>query len=100
MLFDDTSGCPYNNFKSCRETRKKKDGCALYMFFGFRTPDTGRNVQEWGCAHFWAPYMSMAAAQEAKANVAAIESFRNAVVKRADEMAEDVPLDVVHQLEG
>jgi len=44
-------------------------------------PNTGDSVDEWGCAISWMPVMAAEIAQKSNQAGAAVESFRNEVVK-------------------
>ncbi len=44
-------------------------------------PNTGEPVDEWGCAVTWMPVMAVEIAQKSNQTGAAVESFRNEVVK-------------------
>ena len=83
MQFDENAGCPMNGMKTCKKVRQKTE-CAWWTWFTFNDPTTGDDVAMHACAMVWQPYMSMKAAQESRQGAAAVESFRNEVVKRAD----------------
>jgi hypothetical protein len=83
MQFDENNGCPLNGMKPCKKVRQK-NGCAFWMWFTFRDPQTGDDVAQHACAMVWQPYMSMKAAQETMQGAAAVESFRNEMVRRFD----------------
>jgi hypothetical protein len=44
-------------------------------------PNTGEPVDEWGCAVTWMPFMAVEIAQKSNQTGAAVESFRNEVVR-------------------
>ena len=44
-------------------------------------PNTGEEIDEWGCAITWLPMMQIETSQQARQAGAAVESFRNEVVR-------------------
>lgn len=62
-----------------------KDGaihrCAWYVQLRGNHPQTGEDVDEWGCAMAWTPVLLVENARTNRGQTAAIESFRNEVVK-------------------
>jgi hypothetical protein len=44
-------------------------------------PNTGEELDEWGCAVTWMPVLAVEIAQKSNQTGAAVESFRNEVVK-------------------
>lgn len=55
--------------------------CAWYTHIRGMNPNTGAEVDEWACAVAWMPLMSIEIAQKENQTGAAVESFRNEVVK-------------------
>jgi hypothetical protein len=55
--------------------------CAWYTQMRGINPNTGEPVDEWGCAVTWMPFMAVEIAQKSNQTGAAVESFRNEVVK-------------------
>lgn len=53
-------------------------------------PNTGKEVDEWGCAIAWLPLMLVENSQQSRHTSAAIESFRNEVVKNQQESLEEL----------
>jgi len=58
-----------------------KEKCSWYMRIRGTNPNTGEPVDESGCAVVWMPYMAMDITQKTNQAGAAVESFRNEVVK-------------------
>jgi hypothetical protein len=48
-------------------------------------PNTGEQVDEWGCAIAWIPMLQIETSQQARQAGAAVESFRNEVVRSNSE---------------
>lgn len=44
-------------------------------------PNTGKEVDEWGCAIAWMPILMIENSQQQRQTGAAVESFRNEMVK-------------------
>ena len=59
--------------------------CAWYTHIRGLNPNTGSEVDEWACAVAWMPLMSIEIAQKENQTGAAVESFRNEVVKANSE---------------
>lgn len=47
-------------------------------------PQTGKEVEEWACAVAWLPMLAIENSQHTRMSGAAVESFRNEMVKRMD----------------
>jgi len=55
--------------------------CSWYTQLRGTNPNTGEPVDEWGCAVTWMPIMAVEIAHKSNQTGAAVESFRNEVVK-------------------
>ena len=55
--------------------------CSWYMQIRGTNPNTGEPVDEWGCAVTWMPMLLIENSQQQRSTGAAVESFRNEVVK-------------------
>jgi hypothetical protein len=49
-------------------------------------PQTGQPVDEWGCAMVWLPILLIENSQQQRQTGAAVESFRNEMVKANDQV--------------
>ena len=49
-----------------------------------KNPNTGQEVDEWGCAMSWLPILMIENSQQQRSTGAAVESFRNEMVKAND----------------
>jgi hypothetical protein len=67
----------------CPLIRKKcvKHKCAWYVNIRGMNPNTGQEIDKWACSVAWMPLMSVEIAQKENQTGAAVESFRNEVVK-------------------
>ena len=54
-------------------------------------PNTGADVDEWGCSMAWLPILTIENSQQQRQTGAAVESFRNEMVK-ANEVGQRVLL--------
>lgn len=70
------SNCPLDGFKPCRQLE-----CAWFMKVAGSNPNTGKEVEEWGCSMAWLPIMVLENSQMQRQTGAAVESFRNEMVK-------------------
>ena len=59
--------------------------CSWYTQMRGTNPNTGEPVDEWGCAVTWMPFMAVEIAQKSNQTGAAVESFRNEVVRTNSE---------------
>lgn len=58
--------------------------CAWFIQVRGRHPQTGQEVDEWGCSMTWLPVLMIETAQQARQAGAATESMRNEIIKRMD----------------
>lgn len=76
MQIEAKSNCPLDGFKPCRQLE-----CAWFMKIAGTNPNTGKDVEEWGCAMAWMPMLMIENSQQQRTTSAAVESFRNEMVK-------------------
>ena len=86
MKLEPKSNCPLNNFEPCRQME-----CAWFMKVVGNNPNTGKEVEEWGCSMAWLPILTIENSQQQRQTGAAVESFRNEMVK-ANEVGQKVLL--------
>lgn len=55
--------------------------CSWYTQIRGVNPNTGENVDEWACAINWLPMLMIENSQQQRSTGAAVESFRNEMVK-------------------
>jgi hypothetical protein len=70
--------------------------CAWFMQVRGTNPNTGKEVDEWGCAITWMPILTIENSQQQRQTGAAVESFRNEMVK-SNEIGHRVLLETVKQ---
>lgn len=86
MKIESKTNCPLNNFDPCKELE-----CAWFMKVVGTNPNTGKEIEEWGCSMAWLPIMMIENSQQQRQTGAAVESFRNEMVK-ANEVSQRVLL--------
>jgi hypothetical protein len=65
--------------------------CTWFTQLRGTNPNTGKEVDEWGCAISWMPMLMIENSQQQRQTGAAVESFRNEMVK-ANEVGQQVLL--------
>jgi hypothetical protein len=68
----------------------KEHGCKFYIQVMGKNPQTGQDVNEWNCAITWLPMLLIEGSQQTRHTGAAIESFRNEMVKAQNQIDTDV----------
>ena len=86
MKIEAKPNCPLNGFEPC-----KKLDCAWFLKIRGANPNTGEEVDEWGCSMAWLPVLMIENSQQQRQTGAAVESFRNEMVK-ANETSQQVLL--------
>jgi|TARA_R100000084_G_scaffold30419_1_gene11073 hypothetical protein len=74
-IFDPDGKCPLLN-KKCI-----KHQCVWYNMLQGKHPQTGLDVQEWGCSIAWLPLLLVENSSKINGITSATESFRNEMVK-------------------
>ncbi len=73
------NGCPLYSFEPCRQL-----DCAWFIQVRGTNPNTGKEVDEWACAIAWMPMLMIENSQQQRQTGAAVESFRNEMVKASE----------------
>lgn len=76
MRLEVKDNCPLNKFKPCKQFE-----CAWFVQMRGNNPNTGEEVDEHSCAIAWLPVLLIENATQARGTSAAVESFRNEMVK-------------------
>lgn len=79
MQLDVKHNCPLNGFEPCKQL-----DCAWFVKLAGTDPNTGKPVDEFGCAMAWMPMLLIENAQQSRQTGAAVESFRNEMVKQSE----------------
>lgn len=82
MKIESKTNCPLDGFKPCRQL-----DCGWFMKVRGTNPNTGEELDEWGCAIAWMPVLLIENSQQQRQTGAAVESFRNEVVQANIEQA-------------
>lgn len=75
MKFEPKDNCPLQGFQPC-----KKLDCAWFIQVRGTNPNTGEEIDNWGCAVAWMPILMVENSQQQRQTGAAVESFRNEMV--------------------
>jgi hypothetical protein len=78
------NNCPLNNFSPCKQL-----DCAWFIQVRGINPNTGKEVDEWACSMAWLPMLLIENSQQQRQTGAAVESFRNEMVK-ANEASQQI----------
>ena len=76
MKLEPKPNCPLDGFKPCRQLE-----CAWFMKIRGTTPNTGSEIDDYGCSIAWLPVLMIENSQQQRSTGAAVESFRNEMVK-------------------
>lgn len=76
MKIEPKNNCPLDSFNPCRQL-----DCAWFIKIQGKNPQDGRDIEEWGCSMAWLPIMMIENSQMQRQTGAAVESFRNEMVK-------------------
>lgn len=91
MKIEPKNGCPLNSFEPCKQL-----DCAWFIQVRGTNPNTGKEVDEWACSMAWLPMLLIENSQQQRQTGAAVESFRNEMVK-ANETSQQVLIATVQQ---
>lgn len=86
MKIEVKANCPLNNFEPCKQM-----DCAWFIKVCGKNPNTGEDLEDWGCSMAWLPVLMIENSQQQRQTGAAVESFRNEMVK-ANEVGQKVLL--------
>jgi hypothetical protein len=89
MKLEPKSNCPLHNFTPCKELE-----CAWFTRIRGVNPNTGEELDDYGCAIAWVPVLLVENSQQQRQTGAAVESFRNEMVK-SSEISQQVLLATV-----
>lgn len=76
MKIQPKTNCPLNGFNPCKELE-----CAWFIQVRGNNPNTGEEVDDYGCSMAWLPILMIENSQMQRQTGAAVESFRNEMVK-------------------
>lgn len=82
---DTTVTCPLG--ATCEDARDGKlVRCRWFVLVRGQHPQTGEELDHWDCAIAWLPVLSVEMARTNRGQTAALESFRNEMVRGQDEL--------------
>lgn len=84
MKMEAKANCPLNKFEPCKQL-----DCAWFIKIRGVNQNTGEEVDDWGCTMAWMPVLLVENAQMGRQTGAAVESFRNEMVK-ANEVSQQI----------
>lgn len=90
MKIESKTNCPLHNFQPCRQLE-----CAWFMKIRGTNPNSGEETDEWGCAIAWLPILIIENSQQQRQTGAAVESFRNEMVKN-NEVSKNILLSTLN----
>jgi hypothetical protein len=76
MKIESKANCPLDGFNPCRQLE-----CAWFMKIKGKDPQSEKEIEEWGCSIAWMPMLMIENSQQQRGTQAAVESFRNEMVK-------------------
>jgi hypothetical protein len=94
MKIESKNQCPLNSFEPCKQL-----DCAWFLKIRGANPNTGEDMDEWGCSMSWLPILLIENAQMSRHTGAAVESFRNEMVK-ANEQSQQILVNAAQQTIG
>ena len=81
--------CPATGFvRACRDILAECD-CPKFVTLRGRHPQTGAEIDQVGCVDSFLPHLLIENAQQSRQTAAAVESFRNEVVKANEQATEE-----------
>jgi hypothetical protein len=94
MKIEPKANCPLNNFEPCKQLE-----CAWFLKIRGSNPNTGEDIDDWGCSMAWMPVLLIENAQMSRQTGSAVESFRNEMVK-ANEASQQILMSAAHKAIG
>jgi hypothetical protein len=94
MKIEPKANCPLHNFEPCKQL-----DCAWFLKIRGTNPNTGEDVDDWGCAIAWMPVLLIENSQQQRQTGAAVESFRNEMVK-SNEASQQLLISTAQQRLG
>jgi hypothetical protein len=95
MKIEPKSNCPLDNFNPCRQLE-----CAWFIQVRGHHPNTGAEVDEWACSMAWTPILLIENSQQQRQTGAAVESFRNEVVRSNNAAKQLIAHNLTAQIEA
>jgi len=98
-----TADCPLG--AKCEEVKMDNGKqyiarCPWYVMVRGTDNNTGKEIDDWGCAIAWMPTLMINTANESRKGVAATESFRNEMVAAQQPRIADIKRRLYQSKEG
>lgn len=98
MLPDPKVKCPATGFKtSCRAIVSKYD-CPKFVKICGVNPNDGQQVDRFGCVDSFLPMLLIENSQQQRSTAAAVESFRNEMVKANQQTLQSLDHPMAHAM--
>lgn len=94
MKIEPKAQCPLNNFEPCKQL-----DCAWFLKIRGHNPNTGEDLDDWGCSIAWMPILLIENSQQQRQTGAAVESFRNEMVK-SNEVSQQILMSAANKKLG
>ena len=92
MKLEAKANCPLDGFNPSRQL-----DCAWFMKVRGNNPNTGEEIDDYGCSMAWMPVLLIENSQQQRQTGAAVESFRNEMVK-ANNVSQQVLRATIQQV--
>jgi hypothetical protein len=92
MKIEPEANCPLDSFNPCRTMK-----CAWFIKIAGTNPQDGKEIEDWGCSMAWMPILTIENSQMQRQTGAAVESFRNEMVK-SNESSQQILLATTKQI--
>ena len=87
-MIDTIITCPLGS--TCEEIKDNKvHRCAWYTQLAGKHPQSNEEINEWKCSLAWMPILLVENAGTNRGQTAALESFRNQVIKQTNRLYHD-----------
>ncbi len=80
--------CPYTGHKDL--CKQHYTNCPKWIQVMGKNPNTGEDMNQWACADTWMPILMIENSQMQRETGAAVESFRNEVVKGNKQLTKSI----------
>jgi hypothetical protein len=64
--------------------------CVWYIHLRGTNPNTGQEIDQWGCSMTWMPMLLVENSQQQRQTGSAVESFRNEMVKNNENILQGI----------
>lgn len=75
--------CPFHK----KDMSKVCHTCPMWVLIRGANPNTGEPEDKWNCSFAWMPILQIETSQQSRQTGAAVESFRNIMVKQNEQLS-------------